>query len=76
MHIDVNVGKQLSALGHTLTTLAAFEEEEDEDLLERENVLLSQDLPDFGGLDDSVRCMSQVSSRLYFHISRFYEWKQ
>jgi len=60
MHIDVNVGKQLSALGHTLTTLAAFEEEEDEDLLERENVLLSQDLPDFGGIHNTVRSMSQV----------------
>ncbi len=60
MHIDVNVGKQLSALGHTLTTLAAFEEEEDEDLLEREDVLLSQDVPDFGGLDSSARSMSQV----------------
>ncbi|CAL8120556.1 unnamed protein product [Orchesella dallaii] len=31
MHVDVNIGKQLSALGHTLTTLAAFEEDEDDD---------------------------------------------
>jgi len=47
MHIDVNIGKQLSALGHTLTTLAAFEEEEeeeedeDEHNSEREDTFLS-----------------------------------
>ncbi|OWR42726.1 hypothetical protein KGM_210934 [Danaus plexippus plexippus] len=29
IHLDVNVGKQLSALGHTLTMLTGFEEEED-----------------------------------------------
>ena len=63
MHIDVNVGKQLSALGHTLTTLAAFEEEDD-DILERENVLSSEDLPDFAGMDVSTRSVSQVSLQL------------
>lgn len=28
IHLDVNIGKQLSALGHTLTTLSSFEEDE------------------------------------------------
>lgn len=28
IHLDVNVGKQLSALGHTLTMLTGFEEED------------------------------------------------
>ncbi|XP_065331514.1 bridge-like lipid transfer protein family member 1 isoform X1 [Cloeon dipterum] len=28
IHLDVNVGKQLSALGHTLTTLTGYEEDE------------------------------------------------
>lgn len=28
IHLDVNIGKQLSALGHTLTSLSSFEEEE------------------------------------------------
>ncbi|XP_046402633.1 transmembrane protein KIAA1109 isoform X3 [Ischnura elegans] len=31
IHLDVNVGKQLSALGHTLTTLTGAEEEEEEE---------------------------------------------
>lgn len=59
MHVDVNVGKQLSALGHTLTTLAAFEEEDD-DFLERESRLSTEDLPDFAGMDASTRSFSQV----------------
>lgn len=28
IHLDINIGKQLSALGHTLTTLSGFEEDE------------------------------------------------
>lgn len=28
IHLDVNIGKQLSALGHTLTSLSGFEEDE------------------------------------------------
>jgi hypothetical protein len=28
IHLDVNVGKQLSALGHTLTTLTGYEDDE------------------------------------------------
>lgn len=28
IHLDVNVGKQLSALGHTLTTLTSVQEDE------------------------------------------------
>lgn len=28
IHLDVNIGKQLSALGHTLTSLSSFDEEE------------------------------------------------
>lgn len=28
IHFDVNIGKQLSTLGHTLTSLSSFEEEE------------------------------------------------
>jgi len=70
MHIDVNVGKQLSALGHTLTTLAAFEEEDD-DILERENVLADQDLPDFAGMDISTRSVSQVSRDKFVMLSKF-----
>ena len=48
MHIDVNVGKQLSALGHTLTTLAAFEEEEDENSSERDYIINNEDVFDYG----------------------------
>lgn len=48
MHVDVNVGKQLSALGHTLTTLAAFEEE-DEEGSERENIFNEDDVTDYSG---------------------------
>lgn len=62
MHVDVNVGKQLSALGHTLTTLAAFEEEDDEDSSERENMFNTDDLPDYsGGSCTPGRSISQVS---------------
>lgn len=28
IHLDVNIGKQLSALGHTLTSLSGFEDDE------------------------------------------------
>lgn len=28
IHLDVNIGKQLSALGHTLTTLTSVQEDE------------------------------------------------
>lgn len=28
IHLDINIGKQLSSLGHTLTTLSGFEEDE------------------------------------------------
>lgn len=28
IHLDINIGKQLSTLGHTLTSLSSFEEEE------------------------------------------------
>jgi hypothetical protein len=50
MHVDVNVGKQLSALGHTLTTLAAFEEDEDEDVSERDNIFNNEDVTDYAGI--------------------------
>lgn len=28
IHLDVNIGKQLSALGHTLTTLTSYQEDD------------------------------------------------
>lgn len=49
MHVDVNIGKQLSALGHTLTTLAAFEEDEEED---EDNVEDDEEIRDDDGDDD------------------------
>lgn len=62
MHVDVNVGKQLSALGHTLTTLAAFEEDEDEENSERENIFNNDDATEYsGGMSTPGRSISQVS---------------
>lgn len=61
MHVDVNVGKQLSALGHTLTTLAAFEEDDDDDTSERENIFNTEDVPDYpGSVGTPGRSISQV----------------
>lgn len=28
IHLDINIGKQLSALGHTLTTLTSYQEDD------------------------------------------------
>lgn len=59
MHVDANIGKHLSALGHTLTTLAAFEEEDEDEVVEddedreeddevegRDDFVDSEDVPD------------------------------
>jgi len=61
MHVDVNVGKQLSALGHTLTTLAAFEEDDDEEISDRDNIFNNEDVTDYpGGITTPGRSISQV----------------
>lgn len=52
IHLDVNIGKQLSALGHTLTTLSSFEEDES-------TTIYSQDSDD----GESIKA-NKVSSNL------------
>lgn len=62
MHVDVNVGKQLSALGHTLTSLAAFEEDEDEESFERDSMFHTEDSNEYPECHGTPgRSMSQVS---------------
>jgi len=43
VHLDTNIGKRLSALGHTLTTLAG---DEDEELFESQDERLDVSLED------------------------------
>lgn len=60
IHLDVNIGKQLSALGHTLTTLSSFEEDES-------TTIYSQDSDDG---ESSVKA-NKVNVTVSFMMSQF-----
>ncbi len=51
VHVDTNIGKHLSALANTLTTLAG-EEEEEEDIADENSVSVSEDDFDLSSSDD------------------------
>lgn len=67
MHVDVNVGKQLSALGHTLTTLAAFEEE-DESNSYQGNVLNNSQELHYSDDENPKRSLSQVKQKFFSYL--------
>lgn len=60
IHLDVNIGKQLSALGHTLTTLSSFEEDEC-------TTIYSQDSDD-GDHTDRTNKVIRQQQHLLLHI--------
>ncbi|KAG8228088.1 hypothetical protein J437_LFUL000087, partial [Ladona fulva] len=55
IHLDTNVGKQLSALGHTLTTLTGAEEEEEEEGLGQPGGGIGTVPTDYDDSDDADR---------------------
>lgn len=56
IHLDVNIGKQLSALGHTLTTLSSFEEDES-------TTIYSQDSDDGEGSVKTNKVSSNINTQ-------------
>lgn len=62
IHLDVNIGKQLSTLGHTLTTLSSFDEED--------STIYSQDSDDADNGDKSNKVNSDEKTldRLEFKL--------
>lgn len=58
IHLDVSVGKQLSALGHTLTMLTGFEEDDP-------HVSLDYDSDDGDQPNNST---SQVKKKVWFRF--------
>jgi hypothetical protein len=63
IHLDVNVGKQLSALGHTLTMLTGSLEEEDVVTPWRHTSFDSDDVDVIDGADASLESISARHSR-------------
>lgn len=61
IHLDVNIGKQLSALGHTLTSLSSFDDEES-------TTIYSQDSDDGEHIDktDKVKFETEMTKKVRF----------
>ncbi|KAG4067242.1 hypothetical protein HA402_000233 [Bradysia odoriphaga] len=64
IHLDVNVGKYLSALGHTLTTLSGFEEDET-------TVIESPDSDEGDQVDDSLKETVQKKRKTLENLPAF-----